>query len=348
LKAICVNSNRELEIREVPAPGELAPNHVVVEVEACGINHGDKTFLANPGAAGNLLGARLHDVWGASASGKVRSIGPEVPAEFAGRKVAIYRSLSTSPHTIGLWCERAHIPYTSCVILPDDIPTRDYCGSLVNAITAYAFLEQVTAEGHKGVIATAGNSATGLALTALAERRHTPVILLVRSAAAREELRGLGVEHVIATNGENFETELGDLATQLQATAVFDGVGGELISRIAPHLPMNATIYLYGFLGGSTPISVSSRLFVAKNLVMKRFSNFNSATVADPHRLTAALTDLRTVIANPMFRTKIGKSFRFEQIDEAMAYEATPGSKAILVPATVQRQSDDALPAVRR
>jgi NADPH:quinone reductase len=104
----------------------------------------------------------------------------------------------------------------------------------------------------------------------LADRRRTSVILLVRSTAAREELRGRGLEHVIATDGENSETELGELATQLQATAVFDGVGGELISRTASHLPMNATICLYGFLAGSTPISISSRIFVARNLVMKR------------------------------------------------------------------------------
>jgi NADPH:quinone reductase len=29
---------------------------------------------------------------------------------------------------------------------------------------------------------------------------------------------------------------------------VFDGVGGELITRIAPRLPRNSTVWFYGFL----------------------------------------------------------------------------------------------------
>jgi len=332
MKAICVNGDRKLEVREIPTPSEVPAGHVLVDVDASGINHGDKTFLTNPGAAGGFLKASQHEVWGASAVGTVRAIGPDVPAEFAGKKVAVYRSLTQSPHTVGLWSEQAVIPYVNCVILPDDAPVREYCGSLVNVITAYAFLDEIAAEGHKGVIATAGSSATGLALAALAKKRGMPGIFLVRSEAAREELRGLGVEHAIATSGENFAAELGRLAAELGTTAVFDGVGGGLTSRIAPSLPMNAAVYLYGFLGAAEPISIATRTFTEKNLVMKRFSNFNSATVKDTEKLAKALEDLRGVIGNPMFRTKVGKEFAFEQIDEALAYETTPGAKAVLVP----------------
>jgi NADPH:quinone reductase len=65
---------------------------------------------------------------------------------------------------------------------------RDYCGSLVNVITAYAFLQEIAAEGHKGIIVTAGNSATGYALASLARKRNAPAIFLVRSVAAAEEI----------------------------------------------------------------------------------------------------------------------------------------------------------------
>ena len=70
---------------------------------------------------------------------------------------------------------------------------------------------------------------------------------------------------------------------------------------------------------------------MAKNLTMKPFSNFNSATVRDTATLREALESLRTQIADSLFRTKIGKTFRLDQIREAMAYETQPGAKAVLL-----------------
>ncbi len=130
---------------------------------------------------------------------------------------------------------------------------------------------------------------------------------------------------------EGFESDLGAMASQVGATAVFDGVGGDLTTCIAPVLPMNSTIYFYGFLSGATPISLPSFLVVAKNLVLRRFSNFESATAKDGERLTAAMTRPRGWIEDPIFRTRIGREFAFDQIDEAMDYGNRPGAKAVLV-----------------
>ena len=330
MKAICVTPSRELEVRDIPTPIEPAPGHILVDMEASAINHGDKTFLKMPAAAGNPLAGGQHDVWGASGSGRVVAVGAGVPAEYAGKQVAIYRSLGRSPEGIGLWCERAQVPYTSCVILPEHVRARDYSGSLVNVMTAFAFLEEIAEAGHKGVIVTAGNSATGYALASLARRRNLPAVFLVRTEAAREALHGLGVEHVIVTN-EGFTGTLGALSAELGTTAVFDGVGGDLLGKIAPSLPMNSTSYIYGFLGASTPISIQSVLFMMKNLTIRRFSNFESRTAKEPTKLVSALKALGEVIDDPMFRTRTGKEFSFEQIEEAMAYQPSDGTKAVLV-----------------
>ncbi len=330
MKAICVKPNRELEVRDIPAPSEPAAGHVLIDMDSSAINHGDKTFLARPMTLS--VATSRHEVWGASGAGRVMAIGAGVPEIYAGKQVAIYRSLSRSPETIGLWCERAQAPYLSCVILPDAVRARDYSGSLVNVITAYAFLEQIHEEGHKGVVVTAGASATGRAMLALARRRGTPALFLVRSAAAQEELHRLGAEHTLVTTEGNFEGRFATLAERLGTTAVFDVVGGDLINRLAPHAPANSTFYFYGFLAGAAPVSVASVLFMTKNLVMKRFSNFESATVKDRQKLNAALSDLRGVIDDPLFTTRIGKEFRLDQIDEAMKFESAPGAKAVLVP----------------
>jgi NADPH:quinone reductase-like Zn-dependent oxidoreductase len=330
MKAICVKPNRELEVREIPKPSEPAPGHVLIDMDSSAINHGDKTFLASPTTM--PLATSAHEVWGASGAGRVAAVGAGVPQIYAGKSVAVYRSLNRSPETIGLWCERAQAPYLSCVILPDTVRARDYSGSLVNVITAYAFLEQIREDGHKGVVVTAGASATGRALLALALRRQTPALFLVRSAAAQDELHRLGAEHTLVTTEDGFEGRFATLAERMGVTAIFDGVGGDLVTRLAPHAPANSTFYFYGFLGGAAPVSFASALFMWKNLTMKRFSNFESATVRDRDKLGAALSDLRGSIDDPLFTTRIGKEFPLEQVDEAMRFEPTPGAKAVLVP----------------
>ena len=330
MQAICVTPSRELEVRDIPAPAQAAPGHLIVAMQASAINHGDKTFLKMPAAAGPAAKASLHEVWGASGAGRVLAVGEGVSADYLGKQVAIYRSLARTPHTVGLWCQTTQVSAQSCVVLPDSVSAQDYCGSLVNVITAYAFIEEIVAAGHQGIIATAGNSATGHALAALARRRQLPLILLVRSAAAREHLLSLGVEHVIVTQG-GFTAELARLAAELNTTAVFEGVGGDLFSQIAPSLPLNSTVYFYGFLQGAQPFALPSALFMMKNLTLRRFSNFESDTVKNPQQLSAALHALSGIIADDMFKTRIGRSFSYTEIEHAMAYEATPGPKAILL-----------------
>jgi NADPH2:quinone reductase len=65
---------------------------------------------------------------------------------------------------------------------------------------------------------------------------------------------------------------------------------------------------------------------------LKRFSNFESATVRDAGKLDAALEDLQSCIDDPLLETRIGQEFRLDQFDAAMSYEAVPGAKAVFIP----------------
>ena len=279
-------------------------------MEASAITHGDKFFLTRPMPTVPTAGG--HDVYGANGAGTIVAAGDGVPVGILGKRVAIYKSLARSVDTVGLWCERAQVPYTSCFVLPDRVRARDLCGSLANVLTVHAFLDEMAAEGRKGIVVTAGNSATGLVTAALVRRRNVPAIFLVRSAAAREALLRHGVEHVVATT-------------------VFDGVGGELLSRILPHLPVNAAIRVYGFLGGLAPITLPTMLLMRKNLTFRRFTVLESATISDPARLAAAVKEIGTFIDDELFRTQIGEEFPLGAIDRAMGYEAMEGGRALLV-----------------
>ncbi len=44
--------------------------------------------------------------------------GSGVPDGYVGRRVAVYRSIARGPDVVGPWCERAQVPYTACLRLP--------------------------------------------------------------------------------------------------------------------------------------------------------------------------------------------------------------------------------------
>lgn len=330
MKAICVTRSRGLELRSIPEPQAPPPGHVKVRISAAAINGGDKSFLQRPAGAALSLGQPAFDIWGASAAGEVAAVGPGVPDGYVGRRVAMYRSLGRGPETIGLWCETAQVPYTTCLRLPDHVDPADYSGSLVNLITAHAFLDKVAADGGGAVLVTAGNSATGRALAVLARARGVCAVLLVRSADVRTELEQHGIADVLVVDDEDGVEAAGRAAGALGVSAVFDGVGGVALTRLLPQLPVNATVYAYGFLGGTEPVSFPTSLLVLRNISLRPFSNFGSATVRHRDRLAQALLALEQICDHPLLRTQVGARFRLDQVEAAMAYDGWNGSKAVL------------------
>lgn len=95
--------------------------------------------------------------------------------------------------------------HLTCVILPDSVDSIDYSGSVVNVITPYAFLKQ---EQHRGILVTAGNSATGIAMLGIGLAYEIPIVSIVRSAAGEQELRSLGAKNVLVKTHAEFDRDL--------------------------------------------------------------------------------------------------------------------------------------------
>ncbi|MCK5468903.1 MAG: zinc-binding dehydrogenase [Cyclobacteriaceae bacterium] len=331
MKAICLTPDHKVKLNNVPMPQKAEPGYLIIKVKACGINSGDKAFIAGAFPPGSIP-VSLHDICGVSGAGKVIEVGDGVPQKYKGKNVAVYKSLKFSDKIVGTWSEYAHMHYHHCVILPDNVNMEEYSGSLVNSITPYAFLKQITEEGHKGIICTAGNSATGCAMLGICLANNVPIISIVRNEKAKKYLEKLDAPNILVQSTTNFNAKLEKLSNQIHATAVFDGVGGELISRVAKILPRGSSIYTYGFLGGDTPLCIHTSMILMKGLTIKGFGNFTSETVKDPKKLEEALNDLSEIIDRPHFKTKVGKIFKLKEIDDAIQFSSDNGSKAVLSP----------------
>ena len=81
-------------------PENPVADHVIIRMDACAINPGDKFFLGRTPPPD--LPVRVYDVWGVSGAGTVVAVGEGVPPSYVGKKVAVYRSLQNSKNLVGV------------------------------------------------------------------------------------------------------------------------------------------------------------------------------------------------------------------------------------------------------
>jgi NADPH:quinone reductase len=327
MKAI-VLLNDVLTVQNVKKPTTAEPGHLIIKMNSSAINSGDKFFLKHPTPPGTVKS--LYDIKGVSGVGEVLQAGEGVPAEYQGKNVTFYRQLKFSESAVGSWSEYAHIYFLDCAILPESVDPEDYSGSMVNIITPYAFLKQIIGEGHKGIISTAGNSATGIALLGFCLTYNFPLISIVRNEEGRKELEALGAKNIVVQSDAGFNQKLTETAQTLSATAIFDGVGGQTLSKILPLISRGSVIYSYGYIGDSDPFTFHTSTLAVKNIIIKPFANTSTETVKDAEKLAKALNDIGELIHMPHFKTKAGKKFRLEEIEDALAYSGGNGKKAVL------------------
>ena len=154
-----------------------------------------------------------------------------------------------------------------------------------------------------------------------------PTVAIARNEAGREKLRGLGADDVVLLADPDVKAVIECRA----ATAVFDGVGGALLTQLVPRLAHGSTVYSYGYLGGhDVPLQIATTLLMTKALTLRSFSNFASPTVRDPERLAAALRHIGELLALPHFKTPLGQTYGLDQIDEAMAAVGKGEGKPVL------------------
>ena len=309
MKAI-VLSNDILTVQNVEKPQKAEPGHMIVRMNSSAINSGDKFFLKYPTPPGTVKS--LYDIKGVSGAGEVLQIGEGVPNDYLGKNVTFYRQLRFSESIVGAWCEYSHVHFLDCAILPDSVDPEEYSGSMVNIITPYAFLKQIIDEGHQGIISTAGNSATGIALLGFCLTYNFPLVSIVRNENGRKELEELGAKNIIVQSDPNFNEHLTQIAQTLNATAIFDGAGGEILNKILTLIPRNSVIYSYGYIGDTVPFTFHTTTLAIKNIIIRPFANTNTETVKNPEKLEKALKDIAEVIHMPHFKTKTGRKFQLE------------------------------------
>jgi NADPH:quinone reductase-like Zn-dependent oxidoreductase len=118
--------------------------------------------------------------------------------------------------------------------------------SIVNPLTAMAFLELAREGQHETILQTAAASALGQMVNRLFERQGFQVINVVRREAQVELLKGEGARVILNSSDPQFDQQLKETCRQFQPRLAFDAVAGPLTMRLLEAMPRHSKVTVFG------------------------------------------------------------------------------------------------------
>ena len=236
-------------VKQIPTP-QPGAGEVLVKMHASPINPSDLAFLKG----GYGIQREYPTVPGFEGSGTVVVAGKGVlPKLWMGKKVAC----AASPIYDGCWAEYMVTKAGMCVPLSKNISLDQAAMMFVNPMTALAFFDiykNLPNPNRKlrGIINTAGASALGRMVIKLGQKQGIPVISVVRREEQIEILKSEGAEYIVNSSDADFEIKLKEHANKLNATVIFDAVGGEMVQLLLDAAPKGSNLFIYGRLSADT------------------------------------------------------------------------------------------------
>jgi NADPH2:quinone reductase len=308
-----------LRYEDVPDP-VCAPNGVVIDVAAIGIEGGDVGNRAR-----GALAARPHVV-GYSCAGTIREVGPGVTDRRPGQRV-------TALMVHGSHAERAAVPAAQTWLVPDGLSLEHAACVPVAWGTAHDCLFEFgrLARGES-VLVQAGGSGVGLACVQLAKRAGATVLATAGSADKIERLRALGVDHGIAYREVDFVAAVRELTGGKGVDLVVDPVGGDTLQRSLLCLAYRGRAITVGNASRGdlrvdpAPLSAGNRSLTGVFL--------GAEALFQPARVRAMLDAILADLARGGLRVVVDRTFPLAEAAAAHAYIESRAAfgRVVLIP----------------
>ena len=229
-----------LKVEQRSVPG-LKRGQVLVRIEAAPCNPSDLLLLQ--GKYGSLKTLPTVPGW-EGAGTVVASGGGPLAWWLMGKRVACGQQEDRD----GTWAQYVVANAAECIPLKRQLCMKQAASLIINPLTAMGLLETARRGGHRAAVQTAGASQLGRMLVAMASELNFPVINVVRREAQVELLKSMGAAHVLNSSDDDFVERIGTIAAELQATAAFEAIGGEMTGTLFNVLPEGSTVFVYGAL----------------------------------------------------------------------------------------------------
>jgi len=324
MKAVFVEKpGGPLVMREVPIPNP-GPSEVLVKISAAPVNPSDLARIKNAEKEFDLKTF----IPGLEGSGIVVQAGKGLlPKLWMGKRVACSAHHAHS----GTWAEYMVTSAGMCFPLGKKVTDEQGSMSLVNPLTALAFIEMVKKGQHKALINNAAASALGRMIEMLVNKQNIPVINLVRSSPQLENLKNRGSRYVLDTSDPSFIDNLKILSADLHASILFDSVCSNQLLKMIEVLPKDSSVIIYGNLTGEAEILINPRSLISNNIKVNGFFLGNSSKENGMLKNMLNLLRVRRLMTDGMTIT-IRECYSLDRVQEAVdSYMSDMSSGKVLL-----------------
>jgi len=293
-----------LELRDVAEP-VAGDGEVLVDVEAVGVNYRD-------------VYERTREHYGVDPPAV---IGAEAGGTAADGERLVW---SAVPHS---YAERVAVPRAKAVTIPDGVDTDLAVAVLLQGMTAhYLAHDSYPIKGGDRVVVHAAAGGVGQLLTQIAKLRGGHVIATASSDDKRAISRELGADQVLSYD------EFVEHAKDLNAAAVYDGIGKATLAAGFDALAPTGRMILYGSASGR-PDPVDPHTLEAKGSLYLQRPTLGTYT-RTPELLAARAADVFALVASGDLKVAIGGRYPLAEARRAhedLEARRTTG-KLVLIP----------------
>jgi NADPH2:quinone reductase len=308
-----------VETIPVPQPGR---GEVLVKMAASPINPSDLALLK-----GRYMNRSYPYTPGLEGSGMVVDSGGGVMARMRkGKKVAC----TPNPEGDGTWAEFMVTSAMRTIPLPASITLEQGAMTVVNPMTAMAFLHMVRSGKHPAMVNNAAASSLGKMLIRLCADQKIPLINIVRNASHIKELKNLGASYVLNSQDKDFEAELISLANELDATLFLDALSGPLTYQLLRAAPPRSTLVVYARLAGES-MQINSGHLIKRDIKIVGFQLGNWLQTKGIFFKLAFIKRVKKQLGKTL-SSHISQSFRLEDVEKAITqYRENMSSGKVLL-----------------
>lgn len=306
-----------VETVSLPDPGAPGAGEIVIDMEFSPINPSDLVLMRG------LYGVKpnLPAAVGAEGVARVAKIGSGVTGIKEGDRVLFPRGAST-------WLTRAKVKADGLFALPANADPQQLSMLMVNPPTAYLMLtEYVALKKGDWVIQSAGNSAVGRAVIAIAKKMGIHTVSVVRRPELIEELKKLGAD-VVLFEGPDLAKRVREATDKAKIMLALDSVGGPGLMPLNDCLANGGTLVAYGVMsGGPGPFFTAPNIF--RDLTLKGFWLLNWFNKNSPERALEVQKQVASWIADGTIYTPVEATYPLSESKAAISHAAKGTGKIL-------------------
>lgn len=302
-----------LQLAEMPRPEPKAGEVRIKTILSPMHNHDVWTVRGSYGYKPTLPA-----IGGSEAVGIVDAVGEGIDQSKLGQRVAV-----AGVH--GSWAEYFIAPAHAIIALNDAIDNETAAQLIGMPISALMLLDFVNVQPGQWLIQNTANGAVGKTVAMIAQARGLQVINLVRRSDAIAEMQALGIQHVVATDQDDWKAKVKALHADQPLIAGVDSIGGSASGEMLNLLSENSLLVSFGSMTGET-MQISSGDLIFKQATVKGFWASVVSKEMPAERKKALFVELLTLAAQKKLILPVEGVFGFDEIQTA-ALKATQGAR---------------------